>query len=61
MSQLGGTLPSTCSVLLLTTVYQLTKLSNYELNLHKYELQDDEWAIAQNLCDTSKVGILSHN
>ena len=35
--------------------------SNHELNLRKYELQDDEWAVAQNLCDTLKVGILSHN
>ena len=35
--------------------------SNHELNLCKYELQDGEWAVAQNLCDTLKVGILSHN
>ena len=31
--------------------------SNQELNLHKYELEDDEWAIAENLWDTLKVHI----
>jgi len=29
--------------------------SNHDLNLRKYELQDDEWAVAQNLCDTLKA------
>ena len=31
--------------------------SNWELNLHKYELEDDEWAIAENLRDTLQVCI----
>jgi hypothetical protein len=31
--------------------------SNRELNLRKYELQDDEWAVTQMLCDTLKVRI----
>jgi hypothetical protein len=29
--------------------------SNRDLNLRKYELADNEWAIAVNLCDTLKV------
>ena len=29
--------------------------SNRELNLRKYELQDDEWAVAETLCDTLKA------
>jgi hypothetical protein len=29
--------------------------SNRELNLRKYELEDDEWAVAKNLRDTLKV------
>ena len=29
--------------------------SNHDLNLHKYELADNKWAIAVNLCDTLKV------
>jgi len=29
--------------------------SNWELNLHKYELQDDEWAVTETLCDTLKA------
>ena len=29
--------------------------SNCDLNLHKYELQDEEWVVAKNLCDTLKV------
>jgi hypothetical protein len=29
--------------------------STRELNLRKYELQDDEWAIAENLRDILKV------
>ena len=29
--------------------------SNRELNLCKYELQDDEWDLAENLWDTLKV------
>ena len=28
---------------------------NRELNLRKYELQDDEWAVAETLRDTLKV------
>ena len=30
---------------------------NHDLNLRKYELEDDEWVIAVNLCDTLKVCI----
>jgi hypothetical protein len=33
--------------------------SDRELNLHKYELEDDEWEVAQNLCDTLKASTLS--
>jgi viroplasmin and RNaseH domain-containing protein len=29
--------------------------SNRELNLRKYELQDDEWAVAETLRDTLKA------
>jgi hypothetical protein len=29
--------------------------SNRDLNLRKYELRDEEWVVAQNLCDTLKV------
>ena len=29
--------------------------SNRELNLRKYELQDDEWAVAENLRETLKA------
>ena len=29
--------------------------SNRDLNLRKYELEDDEWVIAANLRDTLKV------
>ena len=29
--------------------------SNRDLNLRKYELRDEEWMVAQNLCDTLKV------
>ena len=29
--------------------------SNRELNLCKYELEDDEWAVAKNLRDTLKA------
>ena len=29
--------------------------SNCDLNLRKYELQDEEWVVAKNLCDTLKV------
>ena len=29
--------------------------SNRDLNLRKYELQDEEWVVAQNLRDTLKV------
>ena len=32
--------------------------SNRELNLHKYELQDDEWAVAETLRDTLKARIV---
>ena len=28
---------------------------NWELNLRKYELQDDEWAVAETLRDTLKA------
>ena len=31
--------------------------STRELNLRKYELQDDEWAVAENLRDTLKVRV----
>ncbi|KAF8808310.1 hypothetical protein BYT27DRAFT_7097125, partial [Phlegmacium glaucopus] len=33
--------------------------SNQDLNLHKYELEDDEWVVAKNLYDTLKVCNLS--
>ena len=29
--------------------------SNRQSNLRKYELQDEEWVVAKNLCDTLKV------
>ena len=29
--------------------------SNCDLNLRKYELADEEWATAENLCDTLKA------
>ena len=29
--------------------------SNWELNLRKYELQDDEWAVTETLRDTLKA------
>ena len=29
--------------------------SNRDLNLRKYELEDDEWAVAENLRDTLKA------
>jgi hypothetical protein len=34
-----------------------TVTSNRDLNLRKYELEDDEWVIAENLRDTLKVCI----
>lgn len=30
--------------------------SERDLNLRKYELQDEEWAVAKNLRDTLKAG-----
>ena len=30
-------------------------ISNRDLNLHKYKLADEEWATAENLCDTLKA------
>ena len=30
-------------------------ISNHDLNLRKYKLQDEEWVVAKNLCDTLKV------
>lgn len=35
-----------------------TVTSNHDINLRKYELEDDKWIIAKNLCDTLKVWIL---
>lgn len=35
--------------------------STRDLNLRKYELRDEEWAIAQNLRDTLKVCNISLN
>ena len=32
--------------------------SDRDLNLRKYELEDDEWEVAQNLCDTLKASTL---
>jgi len=30
-------------------------MSNRDLNLHKHELQDDEWEVTENLCDSLKA------
>jgi len=30
-------------------------MSNQDLNLHKHELQDDEWEVTENLCDSLKA------
>ncbi|KAF8815861.1 hypothetical protein BYT27DRAFT_7078739 [Phlegmacium glaucopus] len=32
-----------------------TITSNWDLNLCKYELEDDEWVVAKNLYDTLKI------
>ena len=34
--------------------------SNRDLNLHKYELEDDEWAVAERLRDTLEACDLSY-